>query len=446
MDEQNPTPQFNPQPVQPPQAPVPETPQNIMPPQPPMPPVPEVPQQTYPPVQPMVSDFSQPAQPTAQQPTSPVPETAPIAQPQPMATMQPESPQPFMPMSQSQMVSSNAKKPRSGKLKALLIVLAGVTLLGGGSAAAYFGVVVPNKPENRIAAGVQKMLESDEWTATSTAEVSGTDSIGSVKAESVSQYDRAGKAMATKSTVTVLGIKVPFEVRYVDKSIFMKVDDLTAVKNLLKASAPELGQIVESNEQKVVKQWVEIDSTVYKPLDFDCLMFTKPTGEETASMIDTFSGKGIATIKTSGSETVGGKEMRKYVLDVDEKKLDSVGADLENLTYVKKLAACVKTSGGAADTSQIGDQEKKITDELQGATLDMTLWLDGSNNISQFEMITTDKASKLELKTEMNYNPVNIDKPVGARSIVELIADLGSSLDGVLGQSVERYLPGLENE
>lgn len=452
MDEQNQFQQTNPQPSPPPpnlQTPASPAQPNIMPAQPEPPQVPQVPQQTYPPAQPIVSDFSpasavstspETTQPqTGMQPVYPTPQQG-LGQPSPAA-----QPQPVMPMSQSQMTSVGMSKPKNNKLKFLLVILAGVVLLGGGSAAAYFGVVVPNKPENRLAAGVKNMLQSDEWTATGTSEVSGGGSFGSVKAESVTQYDRQAKAMAMKSTVTVGGIKVPFELRYIDKSAYVKIDDLTAIKNLLSAGAPEYAPLVSTIEQKIVKQWVEIDSTIYKPLDIDCLLFTKPTSKDTSNMLEVFTGKGIATIKSSSTETVNGQKTSKYVLDIDEKKLDALGNDLQNSSYVKKALACVQDKSSTTDKTQIGDQEKKVTQELQDATLDMTVWLDGSNNIRQFAMTTDDKSGKLEMTTQMDYRAVNIVKPTGAKPVVEVLADLGSSLNGVLGQSVERYLPGIEN-
>lgn len=322
-----------------------------------------------------------------------------------------------------------------GKLSILpAAVIAGV-IIAGGSAAAYFGVIVPNKPENVLKTAIANTLEQKKAKFDGKFVYESTDSGAAVKAVNVSfngQSDAEKNAFGASFEVSVSGVKLPFEVRSVDKSIYFKIGNLASIKDLVELAAPGYGSTVDAVNEKLADQWIEIDETLLKQAGMSCSLGESfaPTKEDVELVLKRYGEIPFTVIKSTSSETLNGREAIKYEMDLDDNKGAEFVKSLEDLTFVKKLKAC-QGSSEAFDTKTLADND--ITP--------ITVWVDkGSKTIAKFAMYSTkqdEEKSKAKGSFEINtqYGSAEITKPEGAKPAIEFMNDLQSLFLGqVQGQ------------
>lgn len=347
--------------------------------------------------------------------------------------------------------AQSAKKPRGKKkLKVLLMVLLCVAVLGGGSAAAYYGVVVPNKPENILKAAVKNTLMQKSVTAKT--HIEGKVDGAAYKAELTIKGSQEKKAASVDAQLTVSGFTFSGEIRYVDKSAYVKVGDLSNITSILGAAGNEqLSTLATALNTKVANQWFEIDDTLLKTGDADCLLQSDASLTEADFQIlaSAYSKNPFVTISKTSSDTVNGKAATKYELVIDDKKADAYGGTFNNLSVIKKIDECAKKTN---NDNQSFDQD--ITSTVKDATsgtgkTPFTLWVDkSSKTISQLSIETTDqqeKQDKMEAKIDatFDYAAVSVDKPSGAKPITSLVGELMQLYQDqpVLGAKIERLVP-----
>lgn len=401
---------------------------------------------------------AQPLQPIATTPQpQPIPEqpqTQPQAAPQVfgMPTGAAMSQDPAGQMGQATMGGGSVMPPKKSRsvLKIALLTLLGVGVLAGGSAAAYFGVVVPNKPENVLKAAVMNTLEQKSVTAKMNLEAKITD-VPAFKAEATIKSDTKAKASSMDMKVTVSGVSLTGEMRYVDKSAYMKVGDFSNITDLVDSFAPEYGSQVNSINDKVADKWYEIDSTIIKEANADCALDIDSTLTDADYELITklFEKSPFVTIASTANDTVDGKPAIKYVLNIDSKKSESFIKGLDQTSVIKKLNECDKQAGSISVT---GDQDitKSVSDVAasDAEIMPITIWVNkGSKLITKFATETTDKQEKegasVKVDMTMDYASVSIAKPEGAKPITTLLTDLKDAFptEPVLGAKIERLIP-----
>ena len=143
-------------------------------------------------------------------------------------------------------------KPKNQKTRILALIAIGVALLAGSAAAAYYGIVVPNKPENVLKSAITNTLSQKQISAKGVVDIENTDaSSGAYTLKFESQANAAAKTFAMQMELTTSGVKLPLEARYVDTNIYVKVGDLGTIKSLALAYAPNMGQFVDTLSQKL---------------------------------------------------------------------------------------------------------------------------------------------------------------------------------------------------
>lgn len=373
------------------------------------------------------------------------------------AGMQP-APAGMMPQSASQLSGQMSAPKRGGKLKIVLIILAVIFVLGGGSAAAYFGVVVPNKPENILKAAVKNTAEQKNVTAKITAEGK-ADSIA-YKSVITTKSNQEKKALGMEASVTVSGFTFTGEARYVDKSAYVKVGDLSNITDIISSAAglssnesdKQYATMIKDLSKKVANQWYEVDSTLLKEANADCVLDSdfSINDADYKLLADAYAKNPFVTIDNSASDSVNGKSATKFQLTLDEKKADSFGDVIEKTSLFKKVTECDKSASSSSSSSTL-DQD--VSGTIKNATGDgkssFTLWVDKkSKTISRVAFETTaqeekDSGVSSKIDATFDYSPVSIEKPADSKPITTLISEV-MNLYGdqpVLGAKIERLVP-----
>ncbi len=389
-----------------------------------------------------------------QVPVQSVPSSEPTAAPAPQIFGLQNSPTPPSGEVGAPVLSANsatvmqASKPRR-KLKAALLTLVGLVVIGGGSAAAYFGIVVPNKPENVLKTAVFNSFDQQNISAKVLAE--GKSGGAGFKADMTMKANVADKSSAMDAKFTVSGLTFSGEARMVGGSAFMKVGDLSNVTSLIEAFSPDYATQIKAVTDKVSDQWFEIDSTILKTAGADCVLNTETKLSEADLKIlsDKYTENPFVTIKNTSNEDISGKAAIKYDLSINNKKAAQFLTSLEQTSLFKKLDSCAKQS---ETTSLTGDQDISNTVNTDGIkdtdNTELTVWVDKSTK--QFSKVAYEASAEmkkngndLKIEATMDYAPVKIDKPEGSMPITDLIAELGKAFNGqpVLGAKIEDLLP-----
>lgn len=356
------------------------------------------------------------------------------------------------PASTPQFASPSTRKRKAGLL---VSIFAAVLLIVGGSAAAYFGIIVPNKPENQIAKALQNTLKQKYVTAKIDGDIKDGDSPA-FKFSSTIKSDVASKALSADLNLVVTGVTIPLEVRYVDESAYVKVGDVTTILKLLVASlggttdsVPLLTQL----NKKISNQWIAVDSTILKETGVSgCSSALDLKSEDYKALDKLYKKYPFMNIGKISKDTVDGNAATKYELTID----DNTGADfidgLQELPSVKKSNDCLAKAEGAGSENKI-DQElskESPTDSLRdNDKTPLTLWIDKKSKlITKIESHSTEQDAKKgttgKLSGVMNYSKVTIEKPEKSVPFADYFLDLSTLLGAdatVLGDRIDLFTP-----
>jgi hypothetical protein len=334
---------------------------------------------------------------------------------------------PLPPAPQTPQFSSNGRFHLSRRV---LTIIAAVVVLAGASAAAYVGVVVPNKPQNVLRNALINTIQARQSTVKGSFEGSSS-GVAYKVADTMSQNSDA-KAADIKLDITVTGVTFPIEGRLADKNIYVKVGDLSTITSLLNAASPQAGDLAKSLSSKLSNQWIVIDSTLLKQAGADCSLNVSwgITKADTKVLSDAYSKHQFVVVKAAGSDVVNGKKVAKYNVTLDNDKSSAFGNDksLDNLSLAKSLTKCDKSATHSAVTAYKGNHK----------TTALTVWVDkGSKRIAKVAYQVNSGNSKGTLTGTFDYGNVSIQAPTGAKPAVQVLSELETALGGSGGTGTD---------
>jgi len=338
-------------------------------------------------------------------------------------------------------LSNNEQQAKGGKKRKMLIaaVIAAVVVLGG-SAGAYFGYVVPNKPENVLKVAIQNTLRQKQAKTSGTINLEdptpGDSEIKALSAAFKIQGDIDKKVSSFETEISFGGVKLPVEGRMVNGSLFFKIGDLTSVEAAARISNPEIAEIIKLVGSKISNQWIEMDSAFMKQSGTDCFLDDGGLTEQDINMIgNAYSKHKAVKVKNSSSDTVNGQASTRYELTVDKSKIKDFAKSMKELPLVKKLNKCGEKLG------QGNDVGSKAADDGEKAELEVSVWVNKSTKtINQMEVKINSKEAKGTVKATIEYGGVDVSKPAGAKPFIEVFSDL-APLFGFGGGGTDFSMP-----
>jgi hypothetical protein len=309
-------------------------------------------------------------------------------------------------------------KPRRKKgLVIGLAIAAFVCIIGAGSAAAYFGYIAPNKPENILKAALANSVDPDKLKSENfEGELSVKDNES--KQTFSATYNGAATAdgvFQMQADVDAVVTKVKLEMRSADgKSMYLKVSGLTGLPQLLSDYGDEAAQYAPFIS-RINNQWFEINE----------------------SLLSSAGLGGGFKMSQADREKVAKAYQDHQFLTVKQKLKDEKVADMQShhLQIVidkQQLKDYLKALKDAKLDSAVVTQEQldTIDDGLKDVDLNkypIDVWIDkATKQMNQLKFAYSDNDVTVTFRmTVTAFNkPVTVTKPTGAKSLLELISEL----------------------
>lgn len=333
------------------------------------------------------------------------------------------------PASVSSSSGGGKKNLFSGKKKIVAIVIAVIALLISASAGAYYLVYLPNTPQNILKKSAENTLKLQQVSGSGSASVTTKDS-GAFTVGYKIQSDSVKNTASAKVDVAYSGVKLPFEVRSVDKAVYLKVGDLSTVKALATGYlGAESAGLVDTLSKQISDKWIEFDESLIKTATTDkCSILAGNNSiseQQVQQIVSLYDKNTFIDIKKTSPDTVNGQKVIKAELGLNKDKAKAFAKDAEQLDIVKKLKDC----GG--DTATKSDTVKKA--ESATGTYEFTVWVNKSKKeIVKMAFKGTDKDTTMNVDFTYNKDKVDVQKPEGAVPAMQLFGQLAPLL-GVSG-------------
>lgn len=362
-------------------------------------------------------------------------------------------------------IMAGTQKGSGKKKKAALFVgiLAIILLLGGAFAAAYYGVVIPNRPENVLRQAVKNTSQQQYVASTLKVDIapkgSGEDSnFPAVKIESKGAMDVTTGQSESANKLTISGVDVALDTKYVDKNMYFKVGDLKSVTALAGTylGGAENTQVKDELDKAagVLKdQWIEVDSTLLDQAKVSCSLSSdnRLTDKDLQLLEDQFTKHQFISMNSSNKEDLNGKKAIKYELTLDEKKAKEFIDDkkLEALSFVKKLEECYPKDEGSVSPESVKDSVDTIANGNEKYTFN--LWVDAKEKvISKVSFATEDQSKKPEsvraaIEATMTYDKVSFTKPENAKPAMQIWGELQQASPNLFGSLGSMFGSGLRD-
>lgn len=348
---------------------------------------------------------------------------------------------------------SNAKRKKI--LLTITGVLAGIVLLGGGIAAAYVGIIVPNKPENVLKTAIVNTAQEKQISLNGVVDTKAVDPTKE-NAEPASKIIFSTKSNADKKQaeatikLTMSGIDFPLDARYVDGNVYVKLGDLKTVMSLISGYAgdalgfdsSELDPLIANVSNLVSNQWIEFDSTLLNTAGASCVTDTDftLTDQDIQLLEDQYITNPFATITSHSEDTVDGKTATKFEITIDDNKAAGYlgNKKLQDLSFVKTLKKC------QAFSKDFNQNTKSLAD---GDMTPLTIWVDkDTKRISKIASHSTKQDAQKSnmqatIESTISYGSVSVQKPENATPMMQVWSELQQEFTKVFGNSSDDILP-----
>lgn len=336
-----------------------------------------------------------------------------------------------------------------------------LTLLAGGSALAYFGVVVPNKPENIVAASVANLFSVDKTGADMTLALDlsgkGTALGSSVQLKSDMYYDYSDEVISFGASLSDLAVDVDefsniggFDVSQLkleklnintDFVLSDKEDDFYIKVNGLDNDAVDVaeayldaavGSDTEVTDQErqdyrdymndvfgvINDQWMLFDLQDEDDVDFSevneilsCLRSEEITTNLSTIRSAYLSNRFLLVDESGDKETLNGDEVTHYktrlVSEPFRGFINEIGSKLEQ---DDKLNQCIEDAGVVDESGE--DYEPISKEDLSFDDVVFDMWIDGDKDIRRVQYKFDESGASGLVGLDMNFRSAqSIDLP-----------------------------------
>ncbi|MEO8912042.1 MAG: hypothetical protein ABI303_03600 [Candidatus Saccharimonas sp.] len=380
--------------------------------------------------------------------------SSPIAAPQTVSTFIPRTyqnpvgastptPAPVAPAqnaAQNPLQSPVQAKVSKKKLLALpLMIILLVLVIGGGGAAAYFGIIVPNKPENKLRAAFSNLIQQKQLSAKGS--IAYTDKTSGFTLDYNADTNLESNQLGLSGTLGIDGMSFPYDVRYIDKNVYLKAGGLDGIAKVVGSADPAYAAALS----KLNDQWYVIDKSFWQSMgsETSCatdLNFTL-TDADVKIIENSYSKHPLFGIKSASSATVDGTPVTKYELNpASDAEFNAFTSGLNDISIVKKARDCAKSTG----VDNTIDQEiKPITNNKDTSTGAMFVYIDGKKQLKKIELEAKQDTGSVKISSTFTYRKVSVQKPEGAKPAQDILGDLFGGTSGVTNIGGTLSTPGV---
>jgi len=323
-----------------------------------------------------------------------------------------------------------------------LIVSAIVLLLSGGAAAAYFGYYLPNKPENVLKRALVNSFDLKKAkTIHFSGEITSDEGETSIPLSMTFQgaTDTESGAFDVKAELDILLTTLALDARTTDgKTFYFKVGGLDDMAGLLDSMAQAdpvsaMDAAILSGYLSVFQglneQWVELSRNAAEQLGIAAESEPNMLSVDRQKIVDAYLANEFLIIKEKlADEDIKGVKSHHYKIDIDKAKLKAFAAELS-----KNISAFKQSEEQRNEFNRIIDEMKLYNLEVWIAKSDKTF------RKVAFAYSANGDAVEGHVTVDSYNQPVTVEKPENAKSLLEVIQDLFSSFSGA--RSLEELLP-----
>lgn len=362
-----------------------------------------------------------PSQPATVTPTVMPSDSTPATTSSPVVSGLPSTPV----VSGSQLASQQGQKKR--KLTLLVSLVAGLVVLLGGGAAAYYKVYLPNQPQSVIKQGMTNLISKDTTKSLAfegDVSVSGKNVPAGLKGVSFQGGASDNGAITATGDVDLAVTKVTLDLRSVDgKDFYVKIGGLNGLDKVMSSLSGQTGSTFAQYAPLIAQvndQWYIINQSLVQQLTKSAAPTDQRLGQADAKKVgEAYKHHQFVTVvKTLPDASIHGMASKHYQIGIDKTKFKAF------LTEVKD---------DHIPNVTIDDSTLNSADKIDTSKDTYEIWVDkGGKRLDQLQVVAPDKDTTTTFRIALyDFNkPVNVQKPDGAKSILEL---LGAFLGGTTG-------------
>lgn len=298
-------------------------------------------------------------------------------------------------------------KPKKGLSKMFVGIAAAIVLLAGGSASAYYGVVVPNRPENKVKNAFYSMIDSDKMKMSADVSLKSDGQIYDFNLSMTS--DMVEQAAEMELQFDVQGTTTTVQARMLNDKVYINMVDLGA-----------LGDIAESliglDDLSIIEdQWIALESSDVLGDSNGCQIDALTIGDKDRQAIkNAYDEFPLFTVEQAGESTVGGNTLPRYKLIPvsDEEAENFLNQVTDNAPFVQALEEC---GGETLDTTDIEDNTSEATGEIYVVV--------DKGEVRQVEMTVNDDDMDMTLVLDFNFDTdIQITAPENTKTFEEMMS------------------------
>lgn len=362
-----------------------------------------------------------PPEPKSVEPSVKQPNVNPVVEPNPAES--------FTPTPLTDTTTPEPAKPKKRGLKALMIAVIAVAVVGAGTFA-YFGVVVPNQPENVVKAALANLLSASSANARGSAQMNWSNfSVNPVFNVEIAEDKSA--ALGVKANLG--GADLSLDVKQIADDAYLKLSGLSGLGDSWQDALVAYGfsdqqvSTVDDLVTSIEDKWIVINNVAQSTQDglpnIDAAQISTAFGEREI----------ITSAEKIGEETIESRAAShfKVTFNKDEIKAGIDALNVENLDEEKK------------------NQLKTTLDELNLSDIDLWVY-DDTKEFAKFTHAgnfsdNPDNGSYEAEVVFINFNQsVSVEAPTDTVSGAELWLDLNNSLQ--LDQLYQETFQGIPTD
>jgi hypothetical protein len=332
--------------------------------------------------------------------------------------------------------ANDPKKSRNYKKlsKYMAMTLVVLIVLGGASAAAFFGYIRPHQPAYILRSALINTIKQNQYDFNANINSSGGAGDPAFKLGLSGEAGKQSKNAEFNLNFDVSGITVTAQAKYVNQNLYVKVGDLSSLTSLAAGADPTLGTLAQQVSSQVSNKWIEIDSTILDEGGVNCFSNENLniSNSEISSLENLYNKNQFTNIKSTTNTTLNGQAVEEFNIAINDNKGASFLNSLNSLSQVKKLESCTKTS--QSDGLSYSSQNIKG----DGKTTDVQVWVNKKTKLLQ--QLSTKINSDSETGTislGLGYHPVNVTAPASSTPILTVIGQVEQDFDSGTGTNLD---------
>ncbi len=301
-------------------------------------------------------------------------------------------------------VPSTEKRSKRSFLKYGLVGLVSVFILVLGSAGAYFGYILPNKPVNVLSQAVVNSLNSSQYSVNANMNITSSGTPINVGLKLLT--DRVKQTASVNLNVSLLGSQyLNFSGIEYNHNFFVNLGDLSTVANLLGKLDPSANALSGTISAQLSNKWIELSKTVFDNSSLSCLSNsgTLLSGNDINLFINDYKQNQFMSVSGTSNTLVNTIPSEEFQTQINNDKVIS----FLNSGLLSKTALFGNSSScGSSSTSSISNNLKG-----NNKTTNLAIWMDKSNNKINQIQYSNNSSTNLKLLVNFSYGQVNINAP-----------------------------------